>query len=87
MGLISSAVADATRERPPRCPVARVLARFDADDRDEFVAAIASPDVQHVTIERALRSDEVLAHYGHDLPRAGHKAIATHRQGACSCQA
>jgi hypothetical protein len=60
-----------------KCPVALLLPRLDAEQRDRLVAALAAgAEIQHAAIAR------VVTRWGHNLSS---DAVTRHRNGKCRC--
>lgn len=62
--------------RVAKCPVARLMAEFDAKDTADFNAALADDLIRNVAIARAL------GRHGYSIRP---DAIGNHRQGRCAC--
>ena len=59
-----------------RCPVVKICARLDEEDREAFVHHLSAESSEGSTIARVLTAN--------GFPVSG-SAIQRHRRGACSC--
>lgn len=61
----------------PACTMGQLLASMPKGDRDDLLAAMANPAIQHTAIVRALRA------HGYPVKPT---AVPRHRRGECSCE-
>lgn len=61
----------------PTCTMGQLLASMPKADRDDLLAALADPGIQHTAIVRALRT------HGYAVKPT---AVPRHRKGECSCE-
>ena len=77
MPFADALAAQRENKKGPDCSVGKILAKLDPADAADVRAAFASPDLQHVLIERAL---EAIGH------KPGKGAVGRHRNGVCECK-
>ncbi len=76
MGLADELSRATTAQRHVRCPVVKITAALDEEDREAFVHHLSSESSEGSTIARVLTAN--------GFPVSG-SAIQRHRRGACSC--
>ena len=74
---LADALAQVLATRPgPRCNVAKLLDGIPADERPDYVAALADENLSAVTICKAFGME------GHAITRS---PVERHRRGECAC--
>lgn len=76
MSLMQEILATQRAKKQPGCPVARAIRSLEGEDAEALTAALAEPDIMHVTITEVLRNRGFVM---------GEKAVRGHRSNACSC--